>query len=75
MSNVVNLGVVTSLDHHADYALRLAAEADLQSAVVVGWRKDGSFFFASSIAAPAEVLLLFKLAERDLLDLFDEATP
>jgi len=66
--NVVELPVATRIDREASYALRKGREAKLEHAVVVGWKKNGEFFFASSMASGAEVLLLLEVAKKQLLE-------
>lgn len=68
MGDVVPLDVVTRLDMPAERVLSGALEADLESAVVIGWTNDGSWYFASSLAAGPETLWLLALAQKNLLD-------
>ena len=75
MSNVVDLPMVTTLDHPAEFALRKASEADLKSAAVIGWKKDGGFYFCSSMSDAAEVVFLCEMAKTKLLKIVDEAMP
>jgi hypothetical protein len=67
VSNVVNFTGVTRLDLPADRIIESAA-GKLDHAVVIGWDKAGSFYFASSYAAGPEVLWLLETARRKLLD-------
>lgn len=66
MSNIVHLPVITRLDLPA--ARILDAAAGLVTAVVIGWKEDGSFYFASNKADGGEVLWLLELAKRKLFE-------
>ncbi|MCP4184589.1 MAG: hypothetical protein GY761_14945 [Hyphomicrobiales bacterium] len=48
--NVIDLPVPTSLDLDPDKILQQAV-GNLDSAVVIGWKKEGELYFASSMAA------------------------
>lgn len=67
MSNVIELDVVTRLDIPCERALRRAAEADLQSVIVIGRDKDGELFFSSSMADGGDVLWLMEIAKKELI--------
>ncbi len=67
MAEVLTYTGVTTLDCPAERILDLAAKADLDAAVVVGWTKDGEFYFASSVADGPEVLWLIEIAKKKLL--------
>lgn len=75
MSNVVDLPVITKLDHTAEWVVKKASEADLKSAVVIGWKNNGEFYFASSMSDAAEVVFLCEMAKTKLIKIVDEATP
>jgi len=64
--NVVRLPVVTTLDTPTDVILDGAKAHGLQDCVVVGWDKDGKFYFASSVADGGDVLWLFEHAKKQL---------
>jgi hypothetical protein len=66
--NVIELDNVTKLDLPPERILNKALEADLASAVVIGWDQDGDFFFAGSIASGPETLWLLELAKKHLLE-------
>lgn len=68
MTNVVELGVVTTQDHPPDWALQKALDARLELAIVVGV-KDGELFFSSNKADGGEVLWWLEKAKKALLDL------
>jgi lipid-binding SYLF domain-containing protein len=72
-SNVVELDVATSLDVPVERILRKAADADLDSAVVIGYDQDGGFYFGCSVADGAETLWLLELAKKRLLEMVDDA--
>lgn len=67
MSNVVNFHGVTRLDIPADRVVE-SAVGKLDKAVVIGWDKDGDFYFASSYASGPEVLWLLEKTRQKLLD-------
>lgn len=67
MGEVVDLPVITRLDHDAAFALRKASEVDLKCAVVLGWKTDGGFYFVSSVSDAAEVSFLCDMAKHKLL--------
>jgi len=71
-AEVVYPGFITKLDIPPGRILAKASEAELESAVVVGFDKNGDFYFASSLAAGPEVLWLLKLAEKKLLEVGDD---
>lgn len=67
MGDVVDLNCITSLDLPADRILNKAVEADLDTAVVVGWKKNGEFYFASTTSDGGNVLWLFEVAKLELM--------
>ena len=71
MSEVVYLDVVTSLDVPVERILSAAAEADLETAIVIGLDKDGAFYFASSEGDGAAVLWWIEIAKKRLLEIGD----
>ena len=66
-TNVIDLPVITRLDLNPDRVLN-AAIGNLEAAVVIGWDKDGDFYFASSKADVGDVLWLIEKAKKILLD-------
>ncbi len=72
MGDLANLDTITKLDLPAERILNYAQNADLQSAVVIGYTEDGEFYFASSLAAGPEVLWLMELARTRLIDTAEE---
>ena len=71
MGEVVDLGAVTSLDMPAERVLEGALAQNLESAVIIGCRDDGSFFFASSVADGGSVLWLMEIARKRLMQMAD----
>lgn len=67
MGNVVDLNVITKLDVPADKVLK-AATGKLETAIVIGYDKDGDFYFASSKADGGDVLWLLETAKKELMD-------
>lgn len=66
MADVHVLDVVTKIDTSPERVLGRAAEARLDSALVIGWDGD-ELYFASSIANGAEVLWLLEEAKAQLM--------
>jgi hypothetical protein len=66
-NNVVILPVVTRLDIPAERVLNTALAADLDGVVVIGQRKDGSYYFSSSIADGGDVLWQLEWAKAALM--------
>lgn len=66
---VVNFPGITKLDIPPERILEGALEKGLQAAVVVGYDADGNLYFSSSYADGAEVVWLFELAKRRLMDI------
>jgi len=64
-AKVLSLNMLTRLDMPAEKILNGALNADLESAIVIGYTKDGNEYFASSLADGGDCLWLmerFKLA-------------
>lgn len=68
MGDVVVLNVVTRLDLPPDRILE-SAKDKLDGVVLIGWDKDGDFYFASSYAAGTEALWLLEKAKKALLEI------
>ena len=64
---VVDLDCITTLDIPVERILERAARADLESVVVIGWTKEGDYYFASSHADGADVLWLIEVTKKKLL--------
>jgi hypothetical protein len=71
MTNVIKFNGKTTLDLPPERILNEAVNADLGEAVVIGWRKDGSFYFASSIADGADVNWLLDRTKKELQEAFE----
>ena len=71
MSHVLDFTGITSLDIEPDRILE-AAKGELESVVVVGYRKDGREYFASSIADSGTAAWLLSRAMRLLHETCDE---
>lgn len=69
-SNVEFFTGVTRLDFSPDMILSGALSV-LDSVVVLGYDKDGEFFFSCSNADGADALWLMEKAKRELLDVGD----
>lgn len=72
MGDVVTFHGLSKLDVPVQKVIAAADNAELQTAVVVGFTQDGEFYFASSAADGGEVLWLLKLAERRLFEKAEE---
>jgi len=66
--NIVEFDGITSLDIPPPRILAKAAGAKLESVVVIGFREDGNFYFASSGADGGDVIWLLELAKKQLLE-------
>lgn len=66
--NVIVMSVSTRLDIPAERVLTAALDADIKTAVVIGWDADGDFYFASSAADGGDVLWLLEMARKQLLE-------
>ena len=69
MGEVINLEQITRLDIPPERVIDNAPVEELESAVLLGWKKDGEFYFASSIANGPDVLWLMELAKKKLLEI------
>ena len=69
MGEVINLEQITRLDLPPERVIDNAPVEELESAVLLGWKKDGEFYFASSIANGPDVLWLMELAKKKLLEI------
>ena len=67
-SNVVEFDGITTLDIPPTLILAKAAGAKLKTCVVVGFDEDGQLYFASSVADGGDVLWMFELAKKRLLE-------
>ena len=68
MGDVINFNGVTKLDIDPQGVIDGANQADLESVVIMGYNKEGDYYFSSSIASGAEVLWLIENLKKLLLD-------
>lgn len=66
MGDIVNLNMVTRFDLPPDRILEAALDK-LDKVVILGYEKDGSEYFASSIADGADVVWLLERCKLRLL--------
>lgn len=66
--NVVILSVPTRLDLPAERVLKAALDADIKTAVVIGWDANDDFYFASSAGDGGDVLWLLEVARKKLME-------
>lgn len=71
--NVVRFTGITKLDIDPALVLRDATDEGLAEVVVIGFAKDGSEYFASSIADGGTVLWHMERAKHKLMLIADEA--
>lgn len=72
MGDVVPGRFITSQNSSPDHALEGAAEYGLERVVIIGFDKDGEFYFASSQAESGEVLYFLERAKWELMKMEDE---
>lgn len=71
MTNVVDIGGVTTLDLDPDRVLEKAKEDGLDSVIIAGYTKDGDEYFASSYADGGTTLWLLERMKLELLRMAD----
>lgn len=71
MGKVINLNNITKLDLPADRIID-EAHGKLESAIVIGYDKDGEEYFTSSLADGGSVLWLLERMKLKLLESADE---
>lgn len=54
--------------------IEAAAEANLDEAIIVGWRAEGGFYLSGSSTRADAALAALKIAERMIIDSLLEAT-
>ncbi len=69
---VLHFTGITRLDIPVPRILKAARQAKLTDAVVIGFDRDGEFYFASSKADGGAVLWLMELAKKKLLEAQDD---
>lgn len=67
MAKIIIFPGITKLDIPPERIVAKINEESLSEVVVLGWKPDGSFYFASSIADGGDVLWLLRTAEIKLL--------
>lgn len=70
--NVVPFRGVTRLNLPTDRVLETAKEAVDEHVMVLGWDKDGSLYFSSSVASGPECLWLLECAKAALLSMGED---
>jgi hypothetical protein len=71
MSNIVDIGCITTLDLDPDRVLTNAC-GELSRVVIIGEREDGSEYFASSASDGGDVLWMMERAKLKLLRMADD---
>jgi len=69
--NVHHFNGISRLPLPPANVLAWAMEANLKSAVIVGWTSDGDLYFASSEPDGGECLWIMELAKKRLLEMGD----
>ena len=68
--NVVHMkGLITSLPIPVERILNAALDADLDTVLVLGYDKDGSFYFADSEASGPENVWLCEMGKHKLIQI------
>jgi hypothetical protein len=67
--NIVIFPGITPLSFEPSVILNGAIKENLESVVVLGWDKDGGFFFSSSVSGGPEILWLLELAKSKLMNI------
>ena len=68
MAKVIPLGCITKLDLPVDTILE-AAKGKMEGVVLLGYDKDGEFYFASTYADGGDVLWLLENCKKQLLEI------
>lgn len=68
VSNVIELPVITTLDLDPDRVLNKAI-GQLEYVVLIGYTKDGEFYFASNKSDGADAVWVMEMAKKRLLDI------
>lgn len=71
MGDVVEGRFITRLKTSPDKAIEAAAEYGLESVVILGFKKDGEFYFASSEPGTPETLYFLERGRHELLKMED----
>jgi hypothetical protein len=67
MGKVVDIGCITKLDLPADRVLE-AAKGEFEGVVLLGFKTDGTTYFASTYADGGTVVWLLELCKKQLLE-------
>lgn len=68
MSEVTNIGCITTLDIPPDQILEAAMDK-LEHVVIIGYTKDGDEYFAASAADGASTLWMLERCKKKLLEI------
>ena len=68
MAKVIPLGCITKLDLPVDRVLE-SAKDKLEGVVLLGYDKEGGYYFASTYADGGDVLWLLENCKKQLLDI------
>lgn len=71
MDNVVILPCVTRLDIPPDRILDAALKEKMSEVVVIGYDENHNFYFGSSNAKIADVLLVIEMAKAELMAMIE----
>lgn len=71
-TNVINLPIITRLDIEPKRILNSAMKSDLDSLVMIGFTKEGEFYFASNRGDAGTVIFLMEMAKNKLLKICEE---
>lgn len=71
MADVIRFGGSTVLPIPVDRVLTSDEAMACEEVLVLGWRKDGSFYFAGSEADLRRALMLVTLGQRWITDQYD----
>lgn len=72
MGDVVNINCITRLPLNPQRVLEAALSRGLTSVVIIGFKEDGSEYFASSDPSGPEVLWLLERSKKRLLSMPDD---
>lgn len=71
MGEIVKYPGITKLDLPPERILSAALERELTEVVVVGFDKEGEYYFSSSVADGGSVIWLLEMAKKKLLEIGD----
>ncbi len=71
MTDVITFTGITRVPSDARQTLTNALAADLTTAVVIGWDRNGKLYFASSEPDGGSVLWLMEVSKKKLLEAGD----